>query len=408
MLSIDFGTSTTVAVVRWPDGRARPLLFDGSPLLESAVAAGTDGTILVGSDAHRAGRTRPGRVEPHLKQQLGAVWTEERSDEGRWRAGEARARASAASASQLGPGRICLDDHDVSVEELIAALLARVGAEATRTLGGPPRTVVLTHPGGWEPARRAVLVAAARRAGLGEPVLVPEPVAAAAYLATLLGGQVRAGAHVLVYDLGGGTFDAAVLRRTPHGFELIAGAARTDVGGLDVDAALVDWIGHLHAGDETWRRIAGPTDGASRRAWWTLWQDVRSAKEVLSRADSTAVHLPGVDRDLPISRDVLDRAAAPVVEATLDVTVGVLRTARLAPAQLTALFAVGGSSRLPLVPSALRHAIGLVPTVTEQPELVVAEGALFAVLANAPRPPVHLYRPSAGGAVGRTGALPVR
>jgi molecular chaperone DnaK (HSP70) len=375
MLSVDFGTSATVAVVRWPDGRARPLLFDGSPRLDSAVAVGADGTILVGGDAQRAGRTRPVGFEPHLKQ-------------------------------RAGDGRVRLSDHDVDVVDLIAAVYARVAAEAGRTLGGPPRAVVLTHPGGWEPRRRAALTAAARRAGLGEPVLVPEPVAAAAYLATLFGGRVPAGAYVLVYDLGGGTFDAAVLRRTPHGFELVAGQARTDLGGLDVDAALIDWISTGRAGDEAWRRTAGPVDATGRRAWATLWHDVRAAKESLSRTDSTVVHLPGVDGDVVLTRDVLARVAAPVVEPTLDTTLGVLSASRLAPGQLFAAIAVGGSSRLAVVPAALQHTIGLAPTVPEQPELAVAEGAIYALLAAAPRPPVHLFRPNAGGVVARPGPHP--
>src|SRR5438105_240601 len=125
-LGIDFGTSHTVAVLRWPDGRARPLLFDGSPMLPSAVYAEPTGSLIVGRDAVRSARMDPSRFEPNPKR-------------------------------RIDDGVVLLGDREVPVVEVIGSVLGVVADEARRTAGGLPASTTLTHPASWGTPRRQLL-----------------------------------------------------------------------------------------------------------------------------------------------------------------------------------------------------------------------------------------------------------
>src|SRR6266511_776234 len=190
-LGVDFGTSNTVAVARWPDGRARPILIDGSPLLPSAVYAEPDGQLIAGRDAVHSARLDPARFEPNPKR-------------------------------RVDDGLVLLADREIPVVELIAAVLERVAEEWRRTVGPVPTDVTLTCPATWGATRRGLLADAAGRAGLAGARLVAEPVAAATYFAEVLGRDVPIGSVVVVHDFGAGTFDASVVARTAEGFEVMA------------------------------------------------------------------------------------------------------------------------------------------------------------------------------------------
>src|SRR6185437_10034317 len=160
-----------------------------------------------------------------------------------------------------------LGDRALPVEDLIAATLGRVWEEATRIAGVPPGGVTLTHPATWGELRRNALVRAADRAGLPPIELLPEPVAAATAFATVLGHAVPPGSSVVVYDLGAGTFDVSVVRREPAGFRTLATDGLVDVGGLDLDAVMVDLV--RRAGrdrhEALWHRLDTPGDLAEQR-----------------------------------------------------------------------------------------------------------------------------------------------
>src|SRR2546421_471326 len=278
-LAVDLGTSTTVAMLQWPDGRVRPLLFDGSPLLASAVLLGQDGRLQTG---------------------------------------------------------------------------------------------------------------AARRAGLPPPRLIGEPVAAATYFAHTMGPAMPLGSLVLVYDLGAGTCDLTLLRRQPQGFDIVASDGLNDVGGLDVDAAIVAFLQASYG--ELWK------DAVSRRQ---LWEDVRNAKEMLSRTTQTVITIPSLGTEVPLGREQFNGLIAPVLRPTISMTRSLLLDADTANAPSTAVVLVGGASRVPLVAAMLHEALDIPPVVIEQPELVVAEGALHATApgAVAPRGPAGTAHggPQAGG-----------
>jgi molecular chaperone DnaK (HSP70) len=347
-LGIDFGTSNTVAVLRWPDGRTKPLLFDGSPLLPSAVYVNADGTVLTGRDAVHSARLQPHRFEPYPKRRVeeGTVW---------------------------------LGERDVAVLELVTSVLRRVATEAERVAGAQPGQVMMTHPATWPPQRRQTLAQAAVAAGLPAPLLSSEPVAAASYFVSTVGTHVPVGGIAVVYDFGAGTFDASVVRRNAGGgFDVLASEGLPDAGGLDVDAAVVAYLGRNFAGreGEQWRRLTNPESETDRRAAWQLWEDARLAKEMLSRAATTYVHVPLFDESVPIGREQLEQLARSILDRTVTATQIAITAAALGGRPVSAVFLVGGSSRIPLAATLLHRALGLAPTAIEQPELVVAEGAL--------------------------------
>ncbi|MGI5244830.1 Hsp70 family protein [Dactylosporangium sp. CA-139066] len=350
-LGVDFGTSHTVAVARWPDGRARPLLFDGSPLLPSAVSLDPNG-LVVGRDAVHSARRAPERFEPNPKR-------------------------------RIDDGSVLLGPRDVPVQEMMTAVFQRVLAEFTRTAGGAPDAVTVTHPAGWAATRRNTLQDAVRRSGLPRAALVPEPVAAATYFVRVLRNMVPVGSSVVVYDLGAGTFDGSVVARTAAGFEVLAVGGRDDLGGLDFDELVVAMIGRAVPADG-WARVT-----ADPRAARQLRDEAREAKERLSRAASATVMVPLLDVDVPLTREEFDAAARPLVERSVRSLAETLRLSRLTPDRIAGIFLVGGASQMPLVATELHREFGRPPVTIEQPEMVVAEGAVLvgkAVRVKAGRP----------------------
>ncbi|MFG1922561.1 Hsp70 family protein [Cryptosporangium sp. NPDC048952] len=329
-LGVDFGTTSTVAVVRPDSGVPVPLLIDGSPSIPSAVFLDLDGTLLTGQDALRSARGAPASLEPHPKR-------------------------------CIDDGTLLLGGQQVPVTEVIAAVLGRVADEARRVLGGAAPRTRLTHPVAWGPRRTGLLLAAAERAGLGEVQLVPEPVAAAAYAAS--------DGVWLCYDLGAGTTDLTLVR----GGTVLASGGLPDVGGLDIDQALVDHFGAALSGREGWARLVAPRTASDRRAAMAFRGDVRQAKEVLSRRSSTVVHVPLVDVDVPLGRETLDEVALPVLRRTL----GAVRKLVRGGPPLDGVFLVGGGCRMPLVATLLHRELGLPPVLVESPETIVALGSLL-------------------------------
>ncbi|GAA4255633.1 hypothetical protein GCM10022255_065240 [Dactylosporangium darangshiense] len=347
VLGIDFGTSNTVAMVRTADARMRPLLFDGSPLLPSALYFNTDGKVLVGRDAERNARLDPARFEPNPKR-------------------------------RIDDGEVFIGDHPMPVPRLFAHVLSQVNAEARRQLGAAPEEVRLTHPARWGERRRSLLIEATRISGLGTPRLIAEPVGAASYFTAVLGSAVPVGRSLAIYDLGGGTFDATVVRRTQSGFEVLAEDGLPDVGGLDFDHAIIEHLGKTYSEShpQKWASLANPTDASDRRLRRMLYEDVRGAKEMLSRTASTDIHIPSMEIDAHLTREELETLVRPYLERTVACLRRAIESARLQPKDLVGIFLVGGSSRIPLAAHLIHTELGVAPTTLEQPETVVVEGAL--------------------------------
>src|SRR6185312_13347381 len=183
--------------------------------------AGTATGLLCGWDAIRAGyNTNPAGLELHPKRRI-----DERT--------------------------VRLGEQEYPVAELIAAVLGRVAMEAARVAGrGVELQVVLTYLASWTRARLAVLAEAAARAGLGSVQFVPEPMAAAAYYVAVVSRDLPPDRCVVVYDLGAGAFDLSVVRRVAGGFAVVAADGLADVGGNDLDAAVVQYARRMTVGAE--------------------------------------------------------------------------------------------------------------------------------------------------------------
>lgn len=381
LLAVDLGTSHTVAVVVWPDGRTRPLLFDGSPVMPSAVFLDPAGTIHTGKDAERLALTAPERFEPNPKQ-------------------------------RISDGTLLLGDRELPVTAAFAAILARVARAAVESVGHLPNAV-LTCPAAWSEQRRGALHDAAAQAGYRPVKILTEPVAAAHYYTSRLSHPLAPGQSLAVFDFGGGTLDIAVLEKRQDGsFGVLADGGLPDLGGLDFDAALVAHVGETvkRKAPEIWERLERPSGASEMRNRRELWEEVRAAKEMLSRSSVAPVTVPDMEQSLHLTRGELDQLSRPLLSRAVGETQRVLGLTGRDPSLLAGLFLVGGSSRMPMVSKMLHEGLGIAPTVLEQPELPVSEGAALAFRTPAPVTP-QASPPSpppmfTGPQPGQSGSLP--
>jgi actin-like ATPase involved in cell morphogenesis len=342
-LAIDFGTSYTAAAVT-RDERVEVLEIDGGPRMPSLVLLGEDGELIVGRAAEQQAPLFPGRVERAPKRYLGV------------------------------PRPLLIEGTPVRAVEAVARILEVVLTEARRRHGGSdPAEVVLTHPARWAATRTEALVEAASIAGISNPVLLPEPVAAARYF---IDGNVEPSQHVAVYDLGAGTFDTAVLRRTVDDYALAGPpGGEEDLGGDAFDDRLFRYLGGLLEPD-AWQSIQNSTERRWKQARASFRQQVRDAKEALSRDTSYTLAVPfPVDQQLRITRGELEDLIRFDLKKTVVELADTIRAAGLTVDDIAAIYLVGGSSRLPIVTRLLSDTFGRLPTTWDDPKAVVSLGA---------------------------------
>ena len=341
-LGVDLGTTFTAAAV-WRDGHAEVLpLGDHSPQIPSAVFRTSEGEFLVGEAAVRRGATDPSGLATEFKRRIG------------------------------DDTNIIVAGAPMSAHALMAQLLSWVVAHVTPGQGGPPSTVVLTCPANWGPYRRELLEQAGRMAGLGSVILCTEPSAAAVHFAST--ERVDTGDTLAVYDLGGGTFDAAVLRKDgPASFALLGSPEGIEhLGGLDFDAAVLQqvWttLGDIDVDPDEEAVLAGLT---------RLRRDCTDAKEALSvDTDVTIpVDLGSVHRTVRLGRAELEDLLRPSLEETVAALERALASAELTVADLGSVLLVGGSARIPLVTELLTRRLGRPVAVSAHPKHGVALGA---------------------------------
>ncbi|WP_053718446.1 type VII secretion-associated protein [Saccharothrix sp. NRRL B-16348] len=347
-VAVDFGTSSTCVAMSLHGREPQVVVVDGQPIVPSAVFAAADGTLFVGQEAERQAAVDPSRYEPHPKRRV---------DE----------------------GELLLGSSVLPVVDVVRAVLTRAVDEARHVAGGARvDLLVLTHPADWGAIRTRVLLQAAR--GLGQELrLVPEPVAAAVFHSAT--HAIPDGAALAVLDLGGGTVDASVVARHGGTFRVLATKGDPGFGGADVDQALLEHIGSLVSpGDpDAWRQLVEGRELSDRRKRRVLRQDVRGAKETLSRHAYTDVPMPPPFPDAHVTRTDLERLISTPLTRAAALVVSAVRDAGLDPRGLAGVFLVGGSSRIPLVARLVLEQSGVVPTSIDQPETVVARGALRAV-----------------------------
>jgi hypothetical protein len=348
--AVDFGTTATCSA--WRSGGEATLVSHGDQgtRLPSGVVA-LDDRLLAGVLADRQAAAEPGRYEATPKRSLSR------------------------GLAVLALGR------PVRIVDAVGEVLTQALGPVLQRQGGPPDRLVLTHPAAWGAHQLGVLGEAARAAGLPAPELVPEPVAAA--VAVVDGARRREGAHVAVFDWGGGTFDAAVVRWRNGGFELAGPTSGVDpLGGEDVDDRLLDFVlERLPAADA--ERLRRPVTLADRRDLRQLRRDVRAAKEQLSEVTSFPVGLG--DHTVTVTRHELEAVAAELVDRCVDVLWTCVAGCGLGAGDLVGVYLVGDSSRMPLVHARVWARLEREARGAPAPEPVLAWDAKGAVALGALR-----------------------
>ena len=356
-LGIDLGTTyTAAAITRTTEGgppRAEIVNLGGrAAQIPSVLHLSPDGSVLVGEAAERRVVTEPDRVVREFKRQVG------------------------------DPTPIVVDGVDHTAHDLMALLVGHVVDHVVQREGGRPDRIALTHPASWGPHKLELLRTALQARGL-EVEFLDEPRAAAlSYAAT---GRVESGSIVAVYDLGGGTFDAALVRKN-GGFTMLGRPEGIErLGGVDFDDAVFT---HVRASIGDALDLLDPADEEVLAAVARLRRDCVEAKEALS-ADTEVripVLLPGLQTTVRLVRSEFEEMIRDDVEASVDALRRAVASAGMEPADLTAVLLVGGSSRIPLVAQAVSAGLGRPVAVDADPKNAIALGAALAV-APAPAQP---------------------
>ncbi len=344
LLAVDIGTTFTAAAVREPgrDPRVFPLGGSGGLSIPSAVARSGD-ELLFGRAATRRASAAPDAVATEFKRRMG--------DE----------------------TPIILSGTPYGAEALTGALLGWVVERVSEEMGDRPSSLVLAHPANWGPYKLDLLREASRLAGYPDPVFVPEPVAAAAHYAGA--ERMEVGERVAVYDLGGGTFDTAVVERTDTGFEILGEPHGMDrFGGIDLDYAILTHVRRT-IGDQL--DTVDVTDPDGRAALRRLGEDARLAKEALSEDAevSVPVALPSLHTHVRVTREEFEDAIRPRLRDTVEATRRAIDSAGLAPDDISRVLLVGGASRVPLVADSVRSGLGRPVALDANPKHSVCLGA---------------------------------
>jgi YVTN family beta-propeller protein len=337
-LGVDLGTTFTAAATRHGDRIERFRLGDRSDVAPSVVMIRPDGAVLTGAAAERRATTDPERVAREFKRKLG------------------------------DPVPMIVGGSPMPVPALLAHLLRAVVAKVSAAEGAPPETVTLTHPASWNAYQKEIFAQVPQLAEVGPVRMVTEPEAAAATYAA--NERLAVGATVAVYDLGGGTFDATVLRRTESGFQILGTPQGIQgLGGIDFDQAVFAHVRESLGGDAT--------AGADRAALYRLRQECVQAKEALSvDTDVTVpVLLPAAHTHIRLTRGEFEDMVRPVLADTMTALRGALRSADVGSEDLTAVLLVGGSSKIPLVAKMVSAEFKAPIAVDTDPEFAVALGA---------------------------------
>ncbi len=258
-------------------------------------------------------------------------------------------------------------------EALMAALLRSVVDAATAQAGATPDEVVVTHPANWGEYKLDLLRECTRLAGVPDARLLSEPESAALHYVAQ--GRVQVGDVVAVYDFGGGTFDAAVVRCTESGPELIGSAEGLErLGGIDIDHIVMAHVDDVLDGQLS---ALDSDDPDVRRALTRLRADCTAAKEALSTDSevSITVSTPQLSTVVRLTRSEFEDALRPRLADTLGALDRTIRSADLDPSDLAGVVLVGGSSRIPLVRESVAEFIGRPALMDADPKMVVCMGA---------------------------------
>ena len=367
IVGIDLGTTNSVLSVL--EG-GRPVVVanaEGLRTTPSVVGFNREKELLVGQAARRQLVLNPRNSFSNLKRLIGRLWVE--LDDA------SQAVAYTIRANDQGQVRVVCPgmEREFAPEELVACLLRKLVDDATTYLGEPVEAAVITVPAYFDDAQRQATRDAGRLAGFSVERILNEPTAAAlAY-----GFDRNRSQTVLVFDLGGGTFDVSVLKIANGVFDVKSTSGDTQLGGNDFDQRIVDWLA------DAFQKNHQIDLRRDRQALQRLLEAAEKAKQELSGTQQSQISLPFIATapegplhlEINLDRrtfeglcpDLLDRLLRPVQEA--------LRDAGLAPEDIDEVVLVGGGSRMPMVQQLVRTLIPKEPSQNVNPDEVVAIGA---------------------------------
>ena len=349
-LGIDLGTTYTAAAAERSGVVEALTLGNRTASVPSVVYLRDDGEILVGEAATRRATSDPGRVAREFKRRVG------------------------------DPTPIILGGTPYAAEMLMARMLRWSVDRVQEQQGEPPRAIGLTHPANWGPYKLDLFTQAVRQVDLDAALMLAEPVAAATFYASQR--RLEPGSVVAVYDLGGGTFDAAMVRRKQEGFEIIGTPEGMErLGGIDFDEAV---FAHVRQAVQDGLDRLDPEEPAAQAAVARLRQECIDAKEALSSDTdvSIPVLLPGLQTEVRLTRSEFEAMIRPAISETIVALRRAIRSAKVSDGEISAVLLVGGSSRIPLVAQMVAAELGRPIAIDAHPKDAIAFGAAIAVAAR--------------------------
>ena len=343
IIGIDLGTTNScVAVMEGGEAVVIPNA-EGNRTTPSVVAFSKTGERMVGQVAKRQAITNPDRTISSIKREMGSNY------------------------------KVNIDGKQYTPQEISAMILQKLKADAEAYLGEKVTDAVITVPAYFNDAQRQATKDAGVIAGLNVRRIINEPTAAAlAY-----GVDKEQSQKIMVYDLGGGTFDVSIIEMGDGVQEVLATAGNNRLGGDDFDQRLIDYLA------DEFKRDNGIDLRADKMALQRLKEAAEKAKIELSGVTSTQINLPFITADatgpkhldMTITRAKFDDLTADLVEKTMGPTRQALADAKLQPSDLNKVLLVGGSSRIPAVQDAVKKFMGKEPFKGINPDECVAIGA---------------------------------
>ena len=367
ILGIDLGTTNSAMAVM--EGTEPEILVnaEGDRTTPSVEGFRKDGERVVGKAAKNQAVTNPENTVSSVKRFIGRSFAET-SD-------EQKTVSYAVKAGKDGRAVVDIDGKDYTPEEISAMVLQKLKADAEKQVGSPITQAVITVPAYFHDAQRQATKDAGKIAGLEVLRIINEPTAAA--LAYGL-DKTNKDEKILVFDLGGGTFDVSILELGDGVFEVAATAGDNHLGGDDWDQRVINWLADKFASDN-----GGIDLRKDKMALQRLKEAAEKAKMELSSTTQANINLPFITADQTgpkhldytltraeferITKDLLDRCRKPVEQA--------LHDAGLSAGQIDEVILVGGSTRMPAVQELVKQITGKQPNMSVNPDEVVAMGA---------------------------------